>query len=309
MRKKFIFSIFLFGFCFLPFLSKAATLSLSPFSGNYKVGETFKVFVILDTEGVETDGVDIYYLNFPPSLLQVEKVEPGNLYSETVTNSVDNLNGKIDFSQVSSGGTTFKGSGTLAIITFKVLAEGTANVYFDFTPGDTKDCNVSSQGIDVLSKVENANYNLGSLSSGIAITFPQLDTTPPSIEEIEVSVKDTKATISWKTSEPSISWIVYGTTTDYDKEEKVLSFATSHSITLKNLSPSTTYHYQIRSKDKAGNIGYFTDKTFTTKSSSISDQQLELEEIKAKFRNLLIQIIQVLEAIILHLEKELKARS
>jgi len=33
---------------------------------------------------------------------------------------------------------------------------------------------------------------------------------------------------------------------------------------LSNLSPETTYHYLVKSKDSAGNIGSYTDKSFTT---------------------------------------------
>jgi len=90
------------------------------------------------------------------------------------------------------------------------------------------------------------------------------DTTPAAISDIKVSAGANSANITWKTNESSISWIVYGKTTDYGQEIKTETYTTSHSLSLSDLSPSTTYHYQIKSKDIAGNIGTYTDKTFTT---------------------------------------------
>jgi len=86
----------------------------------------------------------------------------------------------------------------------------------------------------------------------------------PSISNINVAVSAKEATITWITDESSISWVVYGLTTTYDLEVKTTSYLTSHSLILPDLTPSTTYHYSVKSKDISGNIGSYTDKTFTT---------------------------------------------
>jgi len=172
MPKKYFYFLIIFSFFLIlglikPNLIKAATLSLSPSSGSYTVGDTFEVQIILDTQGAETDGVDIHYLNYDPSLLEVQdadtgqagiQISPGTLYSNTPLNSVDSVNGLIDFSQTTAGGSTYNGSGVLATITFKVLSQGTANVTFDFTSGETTDTNVASSGQDVLTSVADGNY-------------------------------------------------------------------------------------------------------------------------------------------------------
>ncbi len=93
---------------------------------------------------------------------------------------------------------------------------------------------------------------------------PPTDTTSPSISDITALVNSTSTTISWTTSEPSLSWVVCGTSTSYGLEEKDSSYKTSHSLTLANLSSSTVYHYQVKSQDSTGNVGSYTDKTFTT---------------------------------------------
>jgi len=90
------------------------------------------------------------------------------------------------------------------------------------------------------------------------------DTTAPVISQITVVPNDTSATISWQTNEASISWLLYGTSTAYGSEIKTATSVTSHSLVLSNLSASTTYHYQIKAQDSAGNISAYTDQTFTT---------------------------------------------
>ncbi|HHD92732.1 MAG TPA: hypothetical protein ENL06_03940, partial [Candidatus Portnoybacteria bacterium] len=113
-------------------------------------------------------------------------------------------------------------------------------------------------------------------SSGGGTVLPSLlgDTTPASISDISVSVKGAVATISWKTSEPSISWLVYGTTTDYGLEIKTTDLISSHSVILSELLPQTIYHYQIKAKDGSGNVSSYTDKTLmisASKSLSVSE--------------------------------------
>ncbi len=96
-----------------------------------------------------------------------------------------------------------------------------------------------------------------------------VDITPPVISGVEISgITETSATITWTTDEPATSHVEYGKTTDYgltttlDKE-----LATSHSITLTELKPETTYHFRIKSVDEAGNEALSDDYTFTTKTT------------------------------------------
>ncbi|MFH0815089.1 MAG: carboxypeptidase regulatory-like domain-containing protein [Candidatus Falkowbacteria bacterium] len=91
-----------------------------------------------------------------------------------------------------------------------------------------------------------------------------LDTTAPVISNIAVSAKDTEATITWTTNESSLSWLLYGSTSSYGKEEKTGAYAYSHSVKLTGLLPATIYHYQVKSKDTASNVGAGVGKTFIT---------------------------------------------
>ena len=173
------------------------------------------------------------------------------------------------------------------------VSSSVTNAFVSFSVG------VAEANADYLVKVDGINYGYyTSNSSGIVsfnytggfsskiftitrkdrpgVVFPGGvgDVTPPSISNIKVTTADTYTTISWKTSEPSISWILYGTTTAYGLEIKTTTYTLSHSLTLTNLSASTTYHYQIKSKDRAGNIGSYTDKTFTTLAPGVVPEEV-----------------------------------
>lgn len=155
---------YLLGFAFLAIAgtAHAATLQLSSSSQNLTIGDTVTVNVLLDTQGQAIDGVDLHYINYNPYFLQLQnaQVTPGTLMPNTLINSVDSTNGKIDFSQITSPGSTYKGSGTLATMTFKALVAGNTSLTLDFTPGATTDSNVASQGTDILSSVTNANFTI-----------------------------------------------------------------------------------------------------------------------------------------------------
>jgi len=143
---------------------EAATLSVVPSTKSVTVGESFEIDLSLDTEGASIDGIDIFYLNSNPSLLEVIdqddqtagiQIEDNDILDLTVYNDANNTTGEIALSQISLGGSPFIGSGNVATVAFRALAAGTANLIFDFTLGDTSDSNVASNGADILTSVAN----------------------------------------------------------------------------------------------------------------------------------------------------------
>ena len=157
---------------FAPAFAGAATLSLSPSSGSFNVGDIISAQIILDTQGQPADGVDIRYLNYNPALLEAQdedatqvgvQIAPGGLMPSTAANNVDASAGKIAFSQITSGNATFAGSGVLATVRFKAVAAGVANTAFDSVPGNTSDTNVASGGVDILTSALGGSYQLSEL--------------------------------------------------------------------------------------------------------------------------------------------------
>ncbi len=184
--KKLLFGfglpLILFGFVKF---ANASTLILSPASGSFTSGQTFTVDINLNTAGAAVDGVDLFYLRYPSNILEVQdsnagtagvQIAPGTLFSQTLTNIADAATGRITFSAVTTGGTTYNGSGKLATITFKAVGNGTAAVTFDFSPGSTSDTNVAGAGADTLTSVTNGSYTV----SGVTTPPPPPPTpTPP----------------------------------------------------------------------------------------------------------------------------------
>ncbi len=80
------------------------------------------------------------------------------------------------------------------------------------------------------------------------------------------STTENSTVISWQLSDYATGQIEYGTTTSYGSFSiKENSFTyNSHTQTLSNLNPDTTYHYRVISTDANGNTAISQDQTFKT---------------------------------------------
>ncbi|MFC2049899.1 redoxin domain-containing protein [Chloroflexota bacterium] len=89
------------------------------------------------------------------------------------------------------------------------------------------------------------------------------------ISDIQVSsITDLTATISWVTDESATSQVEYGATDAYGSTTPLdESSTTSHNATLTGLTPATTYHFKVKSRDASENEVASQDQTFTTLSS------------------------------------------
>ncbi len=88
---------------------------------------------------------------------------------------------------------------------------------------------------------------------------------PPVLSDISAgSLTDTGATITWTTDVSSDSVVNYGLTTSYGNTSSNGTMVVSHTRTLTGLSPSTTYHYRVKSKNTSGQTATSGDFTFTT---------------------------------------------
>ena len=91
------------------------------------------------------------------------------------------------------------------------------------------------------------------------------DTTPPVISAIASSRDYTSMTITWTTNEAATSQVEYGPSAAYGSESTLDSeLVTSHSVTITGLSPGTTYHFRIKSKDSLDNEAVSDDGTDIT---------------------------------------------
>ena len=97
------------------------------------------------------------------------------------------------------------------------------------------------------------------------------DTTPPVVSNIQASVTDTTATITWSTDEVSSGRVIYGLSANYGSEQSAASTGSTHSIVLNGLKPGTEYHYKVSSTDANTNTTSSTDLIFTTKASVVGN--------------------------------------
>jgi len=109
------------------------------------------------------------------------------------------------------------------------------------------------------------NKNTNSASITFTITAEVADTTAPVIFNIQLSnIAETSTIITWQTNEESDSAVNYGLTDSYGSTASGGTSVTYHEVNLTNLTDGTTYHYQVKSTDDAGNQALSSDRAFTT---------------------------------------------
>jgi hypothetical protein len=109
------------------------------------------------------------------------------------------------------------------------------------------------------------------LSAADVVQLMVEDTTPPVISNVQSSPASGSASITWATDELADSQVEWGMTTSYGNTSTLnTTRTTSHTVTLSGLQAETTYHYRVKSRDAAGNLGVSGDGTFTTTSATTS---------------------------------------
>jgi peroxiredoxin len=173
---------------------------------------------------------------------------------------------------------------TGAVITWKTDEPSTSQVMLceqeiGCIPTELDENLVTDHSVSVSSLQPNTTYHVSAISKdtdkneAIAekdfTTLAQAAATALAISDIQVSsITDLSATISWVTDEAATSQVEYGTTDAYGSNTPLdESLITSHNITLTGLTPATTYHFKVKSKDANENEVASQDQTFTTLSS------------------------------------------
>jgi len=113
--------------------------------------------------------------------------------------------------------------------------------------------------------VDSSLYTYGAQIINPVLLGAVPDTTAPVISAVVVNAGADRATVTWTTDENATSQVTYGlvggnqTTTPLGSQ-----LVTSHSVTLNNLTTSTTYQYQVISQDASGNQTNSAIASFTT---------------------------------------------
>jgi regulation of enolase protein 1 (concanavalin A-like superfamily) len=94
------------------------------------------------------------------------------------------------------------------------------------------------------------------------------DTTPPTVSGVSVTPTGTTAQVRWTTNENADSRVDYGLTTGLGSSATAAGSTVTHSVLVTGLTPSTTYHFKVRSADGSGNVTTTNDATFTTNTQA-----------------------------------------
>src|SRR4030042_442966 len=107
------------------------------------------------------------------------------------------------------------------------------------------------------------------IAEGDFKTLAQATATTLVISAIQTSnTTDLSATISWTTDIAATTQLEYGTTNAYGSTTTINeSLTTSHNVTLKGLTPITTYHFKVKSKDAGGKEAHSQDPPFSILST------------------------------------------
>ncbi len=96
------------------------------------------------------------------------------------------------------------------------------------------------------------------------------DETAPALSDVSAhATSATTAVVTWTTNEPARSRVFYATDTGVSTNNEALSvhsnlLVENHTMTLSDLSASTTYYFFVRSRDASGNASSSSEFHFTT---------------------------------------------
>ncbi len=92
----------------------------------------------------------------------------------------------------------------------------------------------------------------------------EIDTTPPTLSNIEVIPDSTTAVVTWRTDELATSRIDYGLSANYGQNLTNSALTQDHSFDLSNLASSRTHYFKVTSTDQTGNVSSSANLTFAT---------------------------------------------
>lgn len=269
MKGKYFFYII---FLFFPFFSYAASINFSPNTGTYKIGETFSIYVNLNTENKSINAVSLN-ISFPKNILRVISVSK----SDSIINywisepTFSNENGRISFEgvRVNPG---FDGSnGRLIKITFEAKSSGIA---------DLSNISASVLANDGLGTNVLRNFNKGLFTIGQTVavsTTPSSLGTPSAIFISSVSHPDPNEWYSL--SNVDLSWqipqIVESLSYELDQNSSTnpgsVAMKKVNSFSQKNLTDGIWFfHLRGKNENGWGAVSHFRIQIDTTPPGYVS---------------------------------------
>jgi gas vesicle protein len=232
MVKYFKLALFLFLFTFIPFISKAADLTITPYTATYEVGDTVTLQVVTSTN-VPLNAISANIV-IPKTIFSIESVSKAGsiLNFWTSEPSFSKSTNTISLEGVSLGG--FQGTaGTVITIRLKAIASGSGKIVFQSGQILAND----GQGTDITGTLSSVTYTVKDVQikpkqkeTPVKYIAPIKDTTP-SVEETPVKVEENKQNSIVVSPEISLG-LKYGEPaivgqSNYPKSQVLLTFISS----------------------------------------------------------------------------------
>ncbi len=120
--------------------------------------------------------------------------------------------------------------------------------FFETAPGTYT---VTATAVDLGVVTTNITVTAG-MNMAVSLVLPP-DSTPPVISGVGTSnLTDTSVIIRWTTDENANGAVDYGPTIAYGNTVSNAALTLNHAIGLTGLTPNTTYHYRVRSRNVTG---------------------------------------------------------
>lgn len=177
----------------------AATLSFSPSSGSYKIGDTFSVNILVSTAGQAMNAVS-GIISFPEDKLQATSVsKSGSIINLWVQEpSFSNSAGTIDFEGIVLNPGFTGSAGKIISISFKTKVSGSAALSFSSGSILAND----GKGTNILGGLGGANFTIAELAGSTVAPQTGSETSP-----VGKSAKTPPAPIIYSSTHPdSDSW-------------------------------------------------------------------------------------------------------
>ncbi len=127
------------------------------------------------------------------------------------------------------------------------------------------DTTTAVNGTHVLTAIASDAAGNSATANSVSVTVNNGATAPVISAVAASAITSTGATITWTTDQAADSQAAYGTTSAYGANSALNgALVTSHSVSLSGLAASTTYHYQVLSRNAQGILASSGDFTFTT---------------------------------------------
>ncbi len=233
MVKYFKLALFVFLLGFIPFITKAADLTITPYSATYEVGDTVTLQVVTNTN-VPLNAISANIV-IPKTIFSIESVSKAGsiLNFWTSEPSFSKSTNTISLEGVSLGG--FQGNaGTVITIRLKAIASGSGKIVFQSGQILAND----GQGTDITGTLSSVTYTVKELQIKpkqkevvpVKDTVPIKETTP-SIDETTTKVEDSKPSNNVVSPEISLG-LKYGEPaivgqSNYPKSQILLTFISS----------------------------------------------------------------------------------